>query len=64
MIVYLIIRDLDSHDGPEVDVFEDFDDASEAAATLREQGIDFVEQEQVVMYNIEAKQLIAAMKEV
>lgn len=49
MVVYLIIRDLESIDGPEVDVFERKEDRDAMAAILKAQYEPFVSQDQAVM---------------
>jgi hypothetical protein len=49
MFVYLVIRDLDSYDGPEIDVFTDLDLAHDWAATLRDSGREVIEQEQGIL---------------
>lgn len=49
MFVYLVIRDLDSYDGPEIDVFTDLDLAHNWAAALRESGREVIEQEQGIL---------------
>lgn len=59
MFVYLVIRDLDSYDGPEVDVFTDLDLAHKWAATVRDSGREVIEQEQGVLRPSD----IAEMKE-
>lgn len=47
--VYLVIRDLDSYDGPEVDVFSDLDLARDWAQALRDTGRVVIEQEQFIL---------------
>lgn len=56
--VYLVIRQIDSLVGPEVDVFTDFDLAHEWAETLRASGREAVEQEQRFL----TRQIIDEMK--
>jgi hypothetical protein len=64
MTVYLIIRDLESIDGPEVDVFDNDADAQEMASILRANGVPFAgPQEQVIMRPHVAREFLKVARE-